>query len=145
MGKALCMVSGMTLILAGCVGLLIAFTVPRESVGQVSVWSCLWSSLFFSGPILIVAGGWLYTFKKTAWKLALVAYGILLLYLTLWNAALYATALYMSYSGPKPQFFSLVNLVAYLLTGVGTVFQGLWLICACLICILVVYRRHFKH
>ena len=131
MKKAFCIVSGVILIVTGSAGLFIAVTGSG-------------SGLFFIGPILIVAGGWLFSFKRAAWKLALFTYGILLLYLTYLNVTGYAIALYMSGSGPRPQFFSIGNVVSYLQTGIGILFQGLWLICACFFCVLLTSRRDFK-
>ena len=128
MKKTLCILAGVVLILAGCYGLL-----------NVSLSGLLLSAL------LIGAGGWLCSFKRAAWRFAVIIYGILLVYLVFLNITGYFIALNLSYSGDRPNPFSLINLGRYVATGVGIVFQGLLLLCGAFMYILLVSREQFKN
>lgn len=96
MKKALCIVSGMLLILSGCAGLFVAFVSFRFRTSMRysgPIWfDLIYNSWFFTSPILIMAGGWLYSFKRAAWRLAVVAHGIVLLHLMAFNVLLYIVA-----------------------------------------------------
>ncbi len=152
MKKALCLVSGMLLILAGCEGLFGAFLsirYPSTSMRAFHVYQdYFYKSCFFTGPILIIAGGWLYSFKRAAWKLALVAHGITLLYLMAWNVLVYLIAVYMIVTpDTKAPFFFLRSIAWYLTEWHGGIFvapKALLLLYGCSLSVLLVSRRVFK-
>ena len=140
--RAACILAGALLIFAGPCGVLAASggTFTRHGFFYYFI-----KSMFLTGPFLIGAGGWLWSLKKTAWKSALFAYGILLIYLIVMNIAGYIIALRISYPpGNPPNLFSLKNLVNYLGTGVGLPFQIPLFLAAFFLGTLVVSRKEFK-
>lgn len=147
MKKALVIVSGMLLILSGCAGLFFAlmsfWTGMKVPHTPIYIYYTA-TSFFLTGPILIMAGGWLYSFKRAAWRLALVAHGIVLLYLIGFTVLLYLIVVGMA--GP-PEHFSLRTIAFYLVGGGSWLFvvpKGLLLLYGCSLSVLLVSRRTFK-
>ena len=136
------------MILAGCAGLFFAFITLGRDVrdSPPPIWVYLiYRSMFFTGPILIVAGGWLYSFKRAAWRLALVAHGIMLLHVMALNVLFCIAAL--SVTSDTDRFFSLGAIAAYLADWHGGSFvlaKGLLLLYGCSLSVLLVSRKMFK-
>ena len=143
MRKALVVVAAVILVVAGCLALFVGVTAKNISMSVPHYYWCI--SLVLSGPVFIGSGIWLFTFKRAAWKLGLVAYGLLLVQLAFLNICLYLIALHISGApGKRPDPFSLTNIWGYLRTGVGIGFQIAFLACIVLAGIFVSSKRIFE-
>lgn len=146
MKKALCIISIPLMMLSGGFALFFAFMIFKFSVRDPqSLLFCLTCGV--GGSMLILVGGWLYSFKRAAWRAALAVHGAILLSLVGYNVLLYLIAVSVtSASHPKPPFYFLRTLAGYLLhsSGIIGMAKGLLLLYRGSFAVLLASRRLFK-
>lgn len=136
MKKILIIFAGVLLIISGLFMLL--FLLSPRPLGIYPILSVI------SSPILIFSGLKLFSFKKTGQKLAILSYGIVLLQALYYNITGYLLALYLSYSGDKPNPYSITNIIDYFRTGVAIIPIIPFIIAIFFITVLAFSKEQFK-
>ena len=128
--KILIIIAGVTLILLGLAAATFISALFASDQMPGRPWRIL---LFLSSPMWIFSGIRIFSFKKSAQKLAVISYGIALGHAVYYNIFGYLLALYLSYSGENPNPYSITNIQAYFW---GT---NLWIIPAIIFMIIVFF------
>jgi hypothetical protein len=109
--EGLIVTSGLILILLGLGALLCGPGVTGDYIG----WWHLF--VFLSGPLFIITGASLFTFKEWARRLAIFSYSIILLHVLFFNILCYYFVFYLGYYRPETKHWDIRNIIVYLQTG----------------------------